>query len=192
MDLYDEANGGKLTLTADLDANTDLDGIIRIEDLQIGDGSSFQQVLRGGGFEDTETFIETSGLSFRKVWIPFKTSQGNITLKDAIASGSALALKVNGSVDQDSGNLDLRGVISPAYGLTGALDNVPLLGTLLSGGEGEGILAMTFTLSGPSNDPELSINPLSILAPGFLRNVFEGASSDTSETFRQQIRQPDR
>lgn len=192
MDLYDDANGGKLTLTADLDTQADLDGIIRIEDLQIGDGSSFQQVLRGGGFEDAETFIETTGLSFRKVWIPFATSGGSITLKDAIASGTALALKVNGSVDQENGNLDLRGVISPAYGLTGALDNVPLLGTLLSGGEGEGIFAMTFTLSGPSNDPELAINPLSILTPGILRNVFEGESSNSSESFRQQIQRSDR
>ena len=192
MELYDDAKGGKLTLNADLDAEADLDGIIRIENLQIGESTSFQRVLSGAGFENAETVVETSGLSFRKVWIPFRTSSGQIMLKDAIASGSALALKVNGSVDQESGNLDLRGVISPAYGLTGALDNVPLLGTLLSGGEGEGILAMTFTLKGASKDPDFSINPLSLLTPGFLRNVFEGESSSSSEDFRKQIQRQDR
>lgn len=129
--------------------------------------------------------------AFRKIWIPFRTTDDEIVLTDAIASSSALALKVNGTIDSESGDLDLRGVISPAYGLTGALDNVPLLGTLLSGGEGEGIFAMTFTLSGASKDPDFSLNPLSLLTPGFLRNVFEGNSSKPSEGFTQRLERQD-
>jgi len=32
---------------------------------------------------------------------------------------------------------------------------------------------MTYKLSGPLDDPEIAINPLSVLAPGFLRDLFK-------------------
>ncbi|MEM7211456.1 MAG: AsmA-like C-terminal region-containing protein [Pseudomonadota bacterium] len=190
--VYDEAEGGKLTISADIAEDARVSGIARVQDLSIASDSSFRNVLRGSGLEEVETEAETSGLSFRKIWVPFEITDDEIVLKDAIASSSALALKVNGTIDSDSGDLDLRGVISPAYGLTGALDNVPLLGTLLSGGEGEGILAMTFRLSGASKDPDFSFNPLSLLTPGFLRNVFEGESRSPSEDFTNRLQQPER
>ena len=190
-EIYEDAEGGNLTVTADLDADSNLNGIVRIQDLSVTSDESLQTVLLRSGVDDVETEIETGGLSFRKIWIPFRTTDDEIVLTDAIASSSALAVKVNGTIDPESGDLDLRGVISPAYGLTGALDNVPLLGTLLSGGEGEGILAMTFTLSGAAKDPDFSLNPLSLLTPGFLRNVFEGNSSKPSEGFTERLERQD-
>ncbi len=33
---------------------------------------------------------------------------------------------------------------------------------------------MTYTVSGNSDQPDISVNPLSILAPGIFRRVFEG------------------
>jgi hypothetical protein len=51
----------------------------------------------------------------------------------------------------------------------------------LGGGENEGRFGINFRLSGPSTSPALTINPLSALAPGFLRKIFgagQGAPSD--------------
>jgi hypothetical protein len=44
----------------------------------------------------------------------------------------------------------------------------------LTGGEGEGLLAVTYHMTGDLGDPEVSVNPLSALAPGFLRGLFIG------------------
>ena len=66
---------------------------------------------------------------------------------------------------------DLHAVLRDSL-MVPVVNEIPVLGQILSGGEGEGILAMTFTLSGPARDPSLSVNPLSLLAPGFLRNIF--------------------
>jgi hypothetical protein len=74
-------------------------------------------------------------------------------------------------------------VISPAYALTGILDNIPLIGDILSGGKGEGIFAMTFTVRGTLDEPEISVNPLSLLAPGILRKVFSGRTQLPDEDF---------
>jgi hypothetical protein len=91
-------------------------------------------------------------------------------------------------VDRNNDAIDLVGVISPAYGVTGVLDSIPVLGNILSGGQGEGILAMTFAVKGPADDPKFTVNPLSLLTPGILRKVFSGRSNPPDERFLNQLR----
>ncbi|MBX9634465.1 MAG: hypothetical protein K2X44_05730, partial [Magnetospirillum sp.] len=44
---------------------------------------------------------------------------------------------------------------------------------LITGGEkGGGLVAFNFTMRGPTQEPDVSVNPLSALTPGFLRNLF--------------------
>ena len=67
--------------------------------------------------------------------------------------------------------------------LTGALDSIPLIGDILSGGKGEGILAMTFKVRGSLDEPVFTVNPLSLLAPGILRKIFSGRNKSPDEDF---------
>jgi hypothetical protein len=60
----------------------------------------------------------------------------------------------------------------PAYSLNRVLGEIPLLGSLITGGENEGIFAATYRVEGALDDPKVEVNPLSALAPGFLRNLF--------------------
>ena len=60
----------------------------------------------------------------------------------------------------------------PLYGLNSLLSGVPLIGDLLYGGLGGGVFAFTYRLSGPVESPSVSVNPLSVLAPGILRRIF--------------------
>ena len=57
------------------------------------------------------------------------------------------------------------------------------------GGEGEGIFAVTYNVKGSMEEPEISVNPLSVLAPGFLRGLFTGRRDDDEEprAFPQQL-----
>ena len=114
---------------------------------------------------------------------PLEFRGGVLSLDDAIAKGTLLAVKVAGTVDENSDEIDLVGVISPAYALTGLVDSIPLLGDILTGGKGEGILAMTFTVRGSLEEPEFSVNPLSLLAPGILRKLFSGRNTSPDEDF---------
>jgi hypothetical protein len=54
------------------------------------------------------------------------------------------------------------------------LGAIPLLGDVLTSREGEGILGTTYSVSGDADEPEISVNPLSMLTPGILRRIFEG------------------
>jgi hypothetical protein len=62
----------------------------------------------------------------------------------------------------------------PLYTLNRAIANIPLLGRLLRGAEGEGAFAATYAVRGARESPEIRVNPLSMLAPGFLRDLFAG------------------
>ena len=62
---------------------------------------------------------------------------------------------------------------SPAYALNSALGRIPIIGNIFTGGEkGSGLFAANFRMTGPQEDPKVDVNPLSALAPGFLRRLF--------------------
>jgi hypothetical protein len=111
--------------------------------------------------------------------IPFKALQGDIvygasTIKitNMRAYGGAIGISVDGTVDYDAGTLDASGTLVPANILNTAIGDIPVIGSLLMGGEGQGIIGANFRIAGPINDPQIAVNPLSALAPGFLRNLF--------------------
>ncbi|MBK0397998.1 AsmA-like C-terminal domain-containing protein [Limibaculum sp. M0105] len=187
--LSETARDGQLSLSAKVldSAFTQFSGEVRMSNVTLREASTFEGILNRGGISQTVA----GGLAFSKVQIPFEYQAGTITLGTSIATGPALAVKLDGTIEQESRALDLSGVISPAYALTGALDNVPLLGALLSGGKGEGILAMTFTVGGTIDDPSYSVNPLSLLTPGILRRIFTSKAREPDERFLEGLRSPD-
>ena len=67
----------------------------------------------------------------------------------------------------------LEGTIAPAYIVNSILGNIPVIGEFLQGGKGEGIFAATYKAKGSLDEPEITVNPLSALAPGFLRGMFD-------------------
>ena len=52
-----------------------------------------------------------------------------------------------------------------------------LLGPL-AGREGEGLFGVTFAIRGPLDKPDFKVNPLSALAPGAFRRMFEYRSRE--------------
>ncbi len=186
--LFSGAQGGTLTATVRTGTadGAGLSGQARIEDVIVHSQSTFRDVLRDGGLSEAEAEVSSGGLRFREIQIPFAYDGHQLTLTDAIAVSPLLAIKLNGTVDELTDQLDLVGVLSPAYVLTGALNEVPLIGQIL-GGKGEGILAMTFRVRGDTDDPRFTVNPLSMLAPGFLRKVFTAPAEGPSEDFQDRI-----
>jgi hypothetical protein len=66
----------------------------------------------------------------------------------------------------------------PLSGLNRALAPIPLLGPLLTGPRGEGVLGITFAIQGPMNNPQVLVNPLSLVTPGIFREIMQMTPED--------------
>lgn len=129
---------------------------------------------------------QDTGLKFERAeskmtWLN-RNGGGLLHFKDGRTSGSSLGLTFEGDIDTGSDQMAIQGTVIPMSEVNSLISSIPLVGDILTGGaKGSGIFAATYKVRGPTTDPEVSINPLSVLAPGILRRIlFEGALSGGS------------
>lgn len=103
----------------------------------------------------------------------FSLRNGRLVMDDAQVRGPAMGVTLNGSVDLKASELRLNGVYVPAYGLNNAFSRIPIVGTIVGGRRDQGLLGVTFRVSGKMSSPLLTVNPISAIAPGIFRRIFE-------------------
>jgi len=124
--------------------------------------------------------LRGEGIGFSQLDADFAYYGPRLEFTNARSAGPAIGVTANGSIDIEGDTIDLTGTIVPANALNSLPSKIPLIGNLLTGGGG-GLFAATYKVNGPLGDPKVSVNPLSTLAPGFLRNLF-GGMGGTSAT----------
>ncbi|MCS6892614.1 MAG: DUF3971 domain-containing protein [Rhodovarius sp.] len=112
------------------------------------------------------------GLAFTRLTAPFTLTAEELTLNDWRAFSPSLGITARGRILRRSQRLEIEGTIVPAYLINQLLGNLPLIGRLFSPEPGGGVFATAFRVQGPAEDPQVSINPLSTVTPGFLRGLF--------------------
>ena len=174
--VFDGMEGGDLSIIGNYDDSGDhsvLRGAIDINEHTVKNAPVLAKILSLAsltGFFDT---LQGKGIAFAKLHAPFTLSRDVITFKDAKTHGAAMGMTMEGTITFPKRALNLQGTIIPSYTLNNVVGKVPLVGTMLTGGEGQGIFAARYSVEGSDAAPEVSVNPLSILTPGFLRGVFD-------------------
>ncbi|MEH6525273.1 MAG: AsmA-like C-terminal region-containing protein [Sneathiella sp.] len=174
LDLYDDLREGKLTLSAEIDdtvAGRPATGTVNIEDVRLVDAPVLGKVLTLGSLGGIVDLLNGDGIVFATIEGPFTYENGILTTKDFRAVGS-IGITITGKVSQPKGTIDAFGTVIPSYTLNSALGNIPILGTLLVGKKGEGIFGFSYKVTGGLEDPDVSVNAVSALAPGILRRMF--------------------
>jgi hypothetical protein len=116
--------------------------------------------------------VDVNEAAFTKARVDFTRTAGRLDFKDAAIFGNQVGFTLGGFIDYARDRIDISGTFVPAYGLNNAFAQVPLFGPLLGGGQYEGLFAVNFRVSGQADAPTLTVNPLSAVAPGFLRRLF--------------------
>lgn len=185
VDLYSDMREGKLAIVGTFDDLTEgapLNGQLEVMNFRVVDAPTLANLLTVGsltGFADT---LQGEGIRFVKLNMPFTMTEERFHVNDAHMSGPAFGLTVKGQIDLNEGVMDLNGTVVPAYTINSILGNVPILGDIIVGREGEGIFAATYAMRGPTEAPTTTVNPLAALAPGFLRRLFEFGDTMEPET----------
>ncbi|HZH09796.1 MAG TPA: DUF3971 domain-containing protein [Microvirga sp.] len=116
--------------------------------------------------------VDVNEVTFARARAEFTRTAGRLDFKDAAIYGNQIGFTLGGFIDYSRDRMDISGTFVPAYGLNNVFAQVPLFGPLLGGGQYEGLFAVNFRASGSVGAPVLTVNPLSAVAPGFLRKLF--------------------
>ena len=179
INLYTRAHSGRFNLNAVLgpDGTGEIrDGrmdyanfLVRDEPVLRELGSTRRQAADAEGLvRGTSDEARFDVLKFR--WVIDKTDLRIVD--EALLKGPAVCSTARGSIRRKDSRLNIGGTFSPACALNSAIGNVPILGQVLMGGDGQGLFGVTFAVSGTLERPRVTINPVSALAPGFTRRFF--------------------
>ena len=187
FDYYKNIIGGTLDLIGDYDdsaASSILTGRLAIRDYRMIKAPVIAHLVSILAITGIPAALDGEGLSFIELATRFQIENDLVTISGARATGASLGFTASGTMDTATDTVDLQGTVVPAYLINAIWGRIPVLGKLLTGGEeGGGVFAATYKMKGPTDDPKMTVNPLTALAPGFLRHLFDifGGGESTSE-----------
>lgn len=175
LGIFPNMGGGLLSLSGTFDddkAGSPLTGTLTVKEYSLRDAPVLTRLLTIASLTGLIDSLSGKGLTFQKMKVPFTYVNDVITVKDAKTYGSSIGISMDGTISLKNTELNLKGTFVPAYAVNTLLGNIPIIGELAGGKDG-GLIAANFTIKGPYADPQIMVNPLSMLTPGFLRGLFD-------------------
>jgi hypothetical protein len=168
-DVYAKMVGGQLALAMDpptVEPSTK-EGLINVRDFSVKGESSLDRVAAGGpaGVQ--------SGIAFSRLRAEFTRQNGQLTIREGVVKGPMIGATIEGSIDYPGNQVRMSGTFVPMYGLNNMFGQIPIVGLFLGGGSNEGLIGVTYEIVGTPGQPVLRVNPISAMAPGVLRKIFE-------------------
>ncbi|MDP2063021.1 MAG: hypothetical protein Q8J98_07935 [Phaeovulum sp.] len=169
-EIFSRARGGTLDLILQPGSGGPghFEGTAEIKNLRVVDAPILAALLSAASGIGLLEQLNGEGLLFTDVDGTFTISPETITLTKGAAVGASLGVSGDGVYAPGSGALDFQGVLTPLYLING-------IGQIISR-RGEGFFGISYRLRGTSADPQITVNPLSLLTPGFLRDIFRKPS----------------
>ncbi len=180
LDVYKNIRGGSAALSLSGPVNGPLRGQVNARDFAVlnedkletivsrappGSDRSLNQAVRRD--------IDLTRAHFDQGSAVLEKGDGYLAVSRGVVRGPTIGSTFQGTVFDRDGNMSITGTFMPAYGLNRLFGEIPLIGQLLGNGRDRGLIGITFRLAGKTSEPKLDVNPLSIVAPGIFRSIFE-------------------
>jgi hypothetical protein len=181
LGIYDSIMGGKLTITGEAKDDAPhraMKGEMEMTSFRVLHTPFGVRFLSAATLTGLVDALTGEGFLFAGASAKFTKTRGRVDLADFHSAGPSIGLTSKGTIDMDANTVDLKGALVPAYAFNSILGNIPIIGEFLQGGKGEGLFSATYSVAGDLNNPKIDVNGWSALAPGFLRNMFDGNSAD--------------
>jgi hypothetical protein len=168
-DTYSKMFGGQLALAMDPPTSEprEKEGLLNVRDFTIRGQTELDRVASGG------TNVPQSGINFSRMRAEFTRQNGQLTVRDGVVKGPIMGATIEGSIDFPGNQVRMSGTFVPMYGLNNMFGQIPIVGLFLGGGSNEGLIGVTYEVVGTPGQPVLRVNPISAMAPGVLRKIFE-------------------
>jgi hypothetical protein len=197
VNFYPNMQGGRMRLEVALDGSgpAEKTGTLVVDNFRIlGDPVVMELVSSADNGHPAiggNQHVSREVFEFNRMRAPFSVGYGQFVLQESYLKGPLLGATLRGKVDFRTKRLNIGGTYIPLQGINGALGDIPVIGQILSGTQGEGFLGMTFAVQGPTASPQVIVNPFSLVAPGIFRDIFQMTSMDPTIQVRDDgSRQP--
>jgi hypothetical protein len=175
LDAVRTMRSGHLTIDANFEGRSGyspLAGAAAIDNVVVTNSPLLGKLLQAITLYGLVDVLRGPGMTFSRVVVPFQYDGINLNIDQAHADNPSLGLTAKGWLGLSSGQTAISGTVVPAYFFNSMLGQLPLVGKLFSPETGGGVFAVRFALTGPVDTPSVSVNPVSALTPGFLREIF--------------------
>ncbi len=182
LDLYERMRGGTGQLQVNMHDTKTWDGSFIVQNMSITEDAALRQLSSDPRIfrEDDDrgrnravAARQSGESSFETLDIYFTRAGDTLSIQKGALTGAVFGGTVVGTVDLKSQTMDLTGTFVPIYALNNFFSKIPLLGFALGGASGEGLIGVTYRISGELENPTLRVNPISAIAPGIFRKMFE-------------------
>lgn len=169
IDTYSKVVGGRLTLAMEPPTPEPgpREGLLNIRDFAVKGEAQLDRAVAGGPVSTQ------NGIAFSALRAEFTRQSGQLTIRDGVVKGPSIGATIEGSIDYVGNQVRMNGTFIPMYGLNNMFGQIPFFGIFLGAGSNEGLIGVTYEVVGTPSAPVLRVNPISALAPGLTRKIFE-------------------
>ena len=192
VDIYSKMIGGQMWVAMDPPGpnRTSQDGLLNVRDFSVRGEPALERITATGPIADAGSRVPSglgsSGVQFSRMRVDFVRQPGKLVVRDGLVWGPAVGATIEGQLDYARNDVKMRGTFVPAYAVNNIIPRIlPFVGP-----QNEGLFAVTFEVVGQLSQPTLRVNPVSGIAPGFLRKLFEYQGDGPVGSFPRA--QPDR
>lgn len=168
-DTYSKMVGGQMWVAMDTPSadSAPQEGLLNVTDFVVKGEAALDRVVNNGGAANSR------GIQFSRMRTEFTRQTGQLRIKDGVVRGPAVGATIEGDINYAANQVRMSGTFVPMYGLNNMFGQIPIVGLVLGGGSNEGLIGVTYEVVGTPGAPVLRVNPISALAPGLTRKIFE-------------------
>lgn len=181
-DTYTKAVGGQMVVAMEppsSEPNTTREGLINVRDFTVKGEAQLERVAAGAPNGTG------NGVSFSALRAEFTRQNGALTIRDGVVKGPMIGATIEGSIDYPGNQVCMSGTFVPMYGVNNIFGQIPLFGIFLGGGNNEGLIGVTYEVVGTPAAPVMRVNPISAMAPGLFRKIFEFNTGKQNSPFEE-------
>ncbi|MGI9364153.1 MAG: hypothetical protein ACR2O8_03135 [Rhizobiaceae bacterium] len=183
LDLYTKARGGTINANLVRDDSQVFRGQVVATNFTVLNEPRLAQLLQKptpppdmeNGEEVVRSLqeIRTDRAEVDQLQARVEKGSGFLNISEGRLTGGDASAAFDGTIYDRNNRMNITGTYLPGRGLNRMVSRIPLIGLAFGRGKVNGLLGITFRLSGRYENPTLQVNPLSIIAPGVFRQMFK-------------------
>lgn len=180
MNYYDKIRGGTLKANLRSSPGQPLAGPVSVRNFAVVNEPKLAKLVSSrpatGGKSLNDAVkgrIDSSSVGFDVAYAHIGKGDNYVVLDRGVLRGPTVGATFQGVLYDSSGNMSITGTFMPAYGLNRLFGDLPIIGQVLGNGRDRGLIGITFKIEGNAKQPQVMVNPISAIAPGIFRSIFE-------------------